>query len=349
MTLRLVFVALAMTARIAGAQPAAAEPPHWLELHVPASCAIDRSDLAIDVERALVGPRARWPTRARVSIWSARDGFYVAIELWQGEVPAGFKRLIAPTCDEARRATVIVLAQALAVTDHDAEPDSTGPRSVESSAAEPRHASPGLEEPAVARDHNAARSVMTAPHATDPIADTPRPCAPLRSRFAGSKYHVSLLGGLEAGSVPNTVPYVEGRVGWDHERFSLRSAVRFGAPQEVTEVDSEADPQRETRRTTFATFDLSACFGSKSAWRLLGCLGGEAGVARTIGEQEQGGVITSIERTEPLLAGLLVAVLTYREAVVQPLFEVGGTAVALGPEDQGSFGFRIAGGAAIAF
>jgi hypothetical protein len=337
-------VILTVTTVAANAQPLPAEESAWIELDAPAACDSGSDELRDRVARALIGPRAE-ELSARVGIVRSSLGFDVAIELWRGEASAGVKRLTASTCDEALDAAVIVLAQALADPDGAPPPPGTS----RSEAIEP------------AKQHGEARSttaggavtVIQTPEARpwrDPVPDLSTRAKQARSSSRTAERRIALLGGLDAGTLPVPAPYVAVGVGWARRQIEISLSLRGGVPQKSIEENRDAALDRESLGWAFGGFDLSACYGSSGAWRLAACLGGEAGVVHATREVELGGHVTATEVNDPFIAGVVSTMVAHRGGWMQPVLELGATAVALGPERTTSrLGVRAAGGAALQF
>jgi hypothetical protein len=160
-------------------------------------------------------------------------------------------------------------------------------------------------------------------------------------------WRVSLLTGLDAGTLAGATPFAAAGLALVSDPLELRAAVRYGLPA----VDEQADGARTTsRRREFGAVDVGACYGAGRDFRFSACGGGELGVTRHVERWRTRQVDGDQDDVRPRLSGVVRALFAHRVGLVQPELELAGLAVALGrQEDARWLAVRVAAGAAVQF
>ncbi|HEY6727156.1 MAG TPA: hypothetical protein VI197_24145 [Polyangiaceae bacterium] len=309
-------------AYFAFAERVVAEPAHWLV--VDGACAVSADEVARRVDTELIGSRPAG-LRAQVNIEAADAGYRVRLSAARASRKLGDKQLVAPSCDEAVDAAVLVLAIALT------EPEPEAP------AVELR---PAASEPPPSPPPDL---VFVAPQRTVP-RDAPElaqdESAPSHGRRAG------VLFGVETGIAPRPTPYVGASFALPIEAWELWSALRYGLPSEEASVD--ADSSEEVRRE-FGAIGLSLCRGLGAAWRFSLCAGGEFGVTRVHRTFREGGAEIDTDEGRVRLAGVGTARFTRQVGGFRPELDF---SAAVAPWTTGAApnaGFRLGAGLALQF
>jgi hypothetical protein len=309
--------------------PANAETNARIETAVTPRCDVPARDFEQRLAQALGQSSAH---RLDVFVAIEHDGAgYEVTLVTRDELSASReKTILAPSCDEAMDAAVVVLALATSQT-ADVEPsDSTA------LTAPATTAGPGVgPEPAPLR----AR-VTRAPkdEGTARIES---------SSSSSASSRASLSTGIDAGTLPSPTLVVAGAFARSFSAFEVRALARYGLPSvnETTETGFYASERRD-----FGALELRACYGVGADVRLSACTGGELGAVRVTRRVEEAGSDVDEDAVTPRLSGVLAAFVRHQGGTVQPELEVSGSAVALGRAESASFlALRVAAGAAVEF
>jgi hypothetical protein len=299
------------------------------------------------LERALQGSRAA-ELSASVAIDDGGSGYRVTIGLLDGRKRGGTTVIVAPTCEEAVDAAVVVLALAFGgrFVPEGVDPSPSAAASIESESrpAAPPAEPPG-DSPAFASPLEPTGVELLAPAASArPGREAQRDGASLTSERAT---RVALATGIDSGSLAQRTMMVSAAVGRSFSGIDLRAVLRYGLPTADETVETES---MKSHRSDFGAFELRACRGQGRAVRVSACAGAELGAVRVASRLRAEDAEVDEDRLSPRLSGVLAAVVAHRGGLIEPEIELGGAAVAFG-RDAGDpwLVVRVAAGAAVAF
>jgi hypothetical protein len=333
-------IAIGMLAAPAGAD----ELP--VETRVTPACVAVARELEPRLERALQGPRAA-ALSASVIIDDGAAGYHVTITLLDGRKGRGRTAIVAPTCDEALDAAVVVLALAFGGGGF---PEGVEPTSPPAAPIESESRPAAL--PAEPSGDSASFAPPLAPPGVElferaPTAPVDRDAGGEASLVTDRATRVALSTGIDSGSLPHGTMTVSAALARSFSKTDLRAVVRYGLPiaDETIESDSMA-----SRRSDFGAFELRACRGKGRAVRISACAGAELGAVRVASRQHENGADIDEDTLSPRLSGVVAALVSHRGGLIEPEVELGGAAVAVGRDTGRSWlVVRIAAGAALAF
>lgn len=306
--------------------PAVAEPASWLIIE--GACPANVQEVARQVDQQLIGARPAG-IRARIRIANSDAGYQVTLRAMRTRRDLGAKQLVAPNCDEALDAAILVLVIALT----EPEPERAASRA-EGRLALPR-ATPASESPPAL----ALVSPDTTPERDEPgRADGEGATSPAR-RFG-------MLFGIETGTLPRPAPYVGASFAHPVGAWEVWSGLRYGLPAEEESVESNSSEQL---RRDFGAIGLSLCRGVGAAWRFSLCAGGEFGAVRVDRTRREGGVEIDSDEDRVRVAGVATTRLTGRAGRVRPELGFSAAAASLGPGDPATLSLRLAAGVAMQF
>jgi hypothetical protein len=290
-----------------------AEPALPIRLESSGGCDTSAADLSERVTRARIAGIAAG-IDASVSIESSEKALQVRVSTHRDGALVGSTLVTVASCAEAIDAAVVVLVLAFSAEDvpepvSDALPRSQDPPKPESEA-----------EPAP----------WPLPR-TSPALDR----APDRPREAHESKltRVSLLTGMDAGTLSGSTAYVGVGVNRAVAGLELRSVLRYGMPR-TEELDE--DGLSESSRSEFASVDVAGCYGFGASWRFSGCAGGEVGVVRNVEHtQSDAGLERDRDLARARAAGVLTLTLAGQGRGLRPELELGALAVAVGREEPG--------------
>lgn len=306
-----------------------AETNARIETAVTPLCEEPARHLEQRITDALGESSSRW---LEVSVAIARDGAGYRVTLVvrdQTSVPRE-KVILAPSCDEAVDAAVVVLALA------------TSEAADEESSVSSGFTSPGIPpEQVIAAEPAPPRAVVM----RAPKDEGAKRVASSSSSSASSR--ASLSTGLDAGTLPSSTLVVAAGFARSFSALEVRGVARYGLPlvEETTETGFS-----ESVRRDFGALELRACYGVGGEVRLLACSGGELGALRVTHRVEEGGTDVDEDEVTPRLSGVFSALVRHQGGVVQPELEVSGSAVAVGRQESASLvALRVSAGAAVEF
>lgn len=308
------FGLLATLAVLGFAPPLRAEPASWLVLE--GACETSAADMALRLDPELIGSRA---ARARVTISALAEGYRVTLRASRGETDLGVKRLVAPTCDDAVDAAVLVLSLALTEVAAEVGPSGTTPDEPQLGFA--------FSSPAVAVEADEA------PRAPDAVSK-------------GHGRRLGMLFGVDTGTLAVPTAYVGAALTVPVAAWELWGAVRYGLPSEHESI--EATTSEQTRRD-FGALELSLCRGVGAAWRFSLCAGGEFGVVRIERTRREGELAIDTDEDRPRVAGVASVRFGRRTGVFVPELELSAAAAPIGPGATPTLGLRLGGGVALQF
>ncbi len=319
-------VALASSLIAVAAASGAHAEPSFIVLDAPSSCAVTPAVLEERVTEALVGRRAA-ELSARVTFEEAEGGYQATLGIERGTLRLGTSIITAPTCDEALEAAALALALAL------------GER-------EPTASELDVPEQGVLPVQQRSRVRWLTPHRAAAGGDTLSTAGAPR-RASESDWRVSLMTGLDAGTLAEATPFAAARVALVEGRLELRAAVRYGLPR----IEEQADGAgTASTRREFGAVDAGACYGLGGEFRFSACGGGELGVTRHVERWRTQQVESDQDDVRPRVSGVVRALFAHRAGLVQPELELAGLAVAVGrPDDARWLAIRVAAGAAVQF
>lgn len=298
-----------------------AEPSHWLMIE--GACSVGAGEVARRVDAELIGSRPA-DARAHLSIEAVAAGYQVTLSAARFGTDLGDKHLVAPSCDEAVDAAVLVLAIALT--------------------------EPELEPPAEAEEVHPAASEAAPPElAFAAPSRTPQRDAPLATQDESAPGHArraGLLFGVETGIAPQPTAYLGASFALPIDTWELWSGVRYGLPTEEESV--ETDSSEQVRRDSGA-IGLSLCRGVGAAWRFSLCAGGEFGVIRVDRARREGGAEVDTDEDRVRVAGVGTARLSGHVAGVRPELDFSASVAPWGAETTPDLGFRLGAGVAVQF
>lgn len=315
------------------APPIVAEPANWLVIEGP--CPASAAEVARRVDAELIGSR---PTgaRARVSIDAVTAGYGVTLQAARAGKDLGGKHLVAPSCDEAVDAAVLVLAIALT----EPEPEVSEVLEV-------------LEVPEVpVEEGRTASSEARSPSSELAFvvpSGTPQHDEPVSTEDESAASHgprAGVLFGIETGIAPQPTPYLGASFALPFDSWELWSAVRYGLPTEEASV--EASTSEELRRD-FGAIGLSLCRGVGAAWRFSLCAGGEFGVRRVDHTRRDDSVEVDSHEDRARLAAVGAARFSGRVGSVRPELDFSAAAASWGPGAPPELSLRLGAGVAVQF
>jgi hypothetical protein len=317
-----------------------------VEARVTPACVAAARELEPRLERALQGPHAA-ELRASVAIDDGGAGYRVTITLLDGREGRGRTVIVAPTCDEALDAAVVVLALAFGGGGFPGGMEPTSPPAAPSESksgpaalpAEPSGDSPSFAPPL------APPGVELFERA--PTAAVDRDAGGEASLITDRATRVALSTGIDSGSLPHGTMTVSAALARSFSNIDLRAVVRYGLPIADENVETES---MTSRRSDFGGFELRACRGEGRAVRVSACAGAELGAVRVATQRRENGADIDEDTLSPRLSGVVAALVSHRGGLIEPEVELGGAAVAVG-RDTGSSWLvvRVAAGAAVAF
>lgn len=300
-----------------------AEPGHWLAIE--GACPVSAEEVARRVDAELIGSRPAG-ARARLSIEAVAPGYQVTLSAVRSGRELGGKHLVAPTCDEAVDAAVLVLAIALTEAESEVVVEEVSPvaseptppsRSPELALVVPPRA-PQRDEPAPAEDESASSHV----------------------RRAG------MLFGVETGIAPRPTAYLGASFALPLGAWELWSALRYGLPTEEASVETGSSEQI---RRDYGAVGLSLCRGVGAAWRFSVCAGGEFGVIRVNHARQEDGAEIDTDEDRARVAGVGTARFTGRVGRVRPELDFSAAVAPWGPAAAPIVGLRLGAGLAVQF
>jgi hypothetical protein len=320
--------------------PAHADPRDWITVRAPSRCDAAAAELAERVNRALVA-RPAPELRASVVIEAMDSGYEVTLRTARGSQSLGTKVLSVPTCDEAVDAAVVVLALALS-EEASAErraPDDDGASS-ESVADDSSLVAPAVSAPPAGTTHfepnrSAARRSDRPSHRAS------------RADEARNASRISLLTGVDAGTLPVPTAQIGLGVARTFERVEVRGTARYGLPYEEEELDGG---RTERQRHEFGAAGLDACYRLGTGWTLAGCAGGEVGVVLSEHRLDTEAGLAVESTRAPRLSGVTTLLVAHRRGIVQPELELSSAVVVAGrAPDAALLTLRAAVGVAMQF
>lgn len=312
-----VVATLSALATFGFAAPLAAQTESWLTIE--GVCPASAAEVARRVDAELIGSRPAG-AGARIGIDSAEAGYQVTLRAARAGKALGVKHLVAPSCDEAVDAAVLVLAIALT------EPELEIGYADSSAQALPEF-------------------VRAAPPAL-PERDEPARAAAAADNAASDIRRVGMLFGIETGIASQPTPYLGASFAVPVHSWELWSGLRYGLPAEEESVDASSSEQS---RRDFGAVGLSLCRGVGAEWRLSACAGGEFGVVRTERVRRDGDVEVDTDEARPRLAGVGTARLAGRVGRVRPELEFSAAAASWGPDTAPHLSLRLGAGVAVQF
>jgi hypothetical protein len=227
--------------------------------------------------------------------------------------------LVAPTCDDAVDAAVLVLS--LALTEVAADPGSSG-----TTPDEPRLEF-AFTSPAVAVERDEA------PRAPEAISK-------------GQARRFAMLFGVDTGTLVAPTGYVGAALAVPVAAWELWGALRYGLPSEHESIEGTTSEQ--TRRD-FGGLELSLCRGVGAAWRFSLCVGGEFGVVRIERTRREGDVGVDTDEDRARVAGVASARLGRRTGMFVPELEFSAATAPFGPGATPTPSLRLGGGVSVQF
>jgi hypothetical protein len=307
-------------------------------------CAEAVPELASRLERLLARSAAEG-LRTSVTLERAGAGYRLTLGTTRAAAPPAETVLVAPTCEEAADAALVVLALALGVEVPAETSDAPAERAAPSLPAQP-------EAPDV-RTFGAERPPAPEREARKQSAPPLAVLGGERSRVrvadpGDAAVRVSLATGVDAGTLSLPTLYAAAGVSRSLSALELRGLVRYGFP--AVEENEDAGVS-EAERSDFGALELRSCYGTTGKLRLAACGGGELGVLRSSRRLErEAGVDEDEDGVSARLSGVLAAVVSHRGGAVQPELEFSGSGVALGRDEGASWlVLRVSAGAAVEF
>ena len=300
-----------------------------IETKVTPVCELAARDLEERLTEALGDMTAR-ALDVSVTIEREDSGYRVTL-VTRDEFAASLEKVIlAPSCEEALDAAVVVLALAASET---------------------------------ADEEAALRSVSTPPAIAPPRARDAEP-TPVRgvgtrvpidegaariesSPESSASSRASLSTGIDVGTLPSPTLVVSGGFARSFSAVEVSALARYGLPSvnETTETGFH-----ESVRRDFGAVEIHACYGVGARVRWGACTGGELGAVRVTRRVEEGGTDVDEDAVSPRLSGVLAAFVRHQGGTVQPELEVSGSAVAVGRQESASLiALRVSAGAAVEF
>jgi hypothetical protein len=318
-----------------------------VEAQVAPACVAPARELEPRLDRALQGSRSA-ELSAAVAINEDGSGYRVTITLLDSQKARGTTVVVAPTCDEAVDAAVVVLALAFGgrVVPEGVAPSPPLAASIDPASppaalpAEPSGDSPPLR-PSL---ESAGVELLDPVPSVRPERDAGVDGVSLTMEGAT---RIGLATGIDSGTLPQRTLTVSAAIARSFSGIDLRAVLRYGLPTADETVETES---MESRRSDFGAFELRACQGRGRAVRVSACAGAELGVVRAASRLRAGGADIDEDKLSPRLSGVVAALVAHRGGLIEPEIELGGAAVAFG-RDAGTpwLVVRVAAGAAVAF
>jgi hypothetical protein len=318
-----------------------AEDSRRIHTSFPPACKTAALELDARLERAL-GARSPADVDASVAIEHDRAGYRVVIGT-SGAAGNAEKVLLAPSCDEAVEAAVVVLALAFTVRD-----EAENERALDDAL----RSEPPRAEPARSFPRAEARPARSSPFRGTPTAregfDAEPGEGPQNRRTSLASARLSLATGGDTGTLPSPTLLASAGISRSFSFVEVEGHVRYGFPVSDERVETGST---ESLRYDFAAADVRACYGAGEAFRVSACAGGEFAAVRVRHQLEaENGIDIDEDSVTPRLSAELGALFSRRGGVVEPEVELSGVAVALGRAKGASvLALRATLGAAVTF
>jgi hypothetical protein len=320
---------------------ALAEHSRRIRTSFPASCETAARELDARLERAL-GRGSTTNVDASVAIEHDRTGYRVVIGTSDPSRNAE-KVLLAPSCDEAVDAAVVVLALAFTVRD-----EAKKERALDAAV----RSEPARGEPARSFTRAEARPPRRSPFRGTPAGregfDEARGNVPRHRPASIATTRLSLATGGDTGTLPSPTLLASAGISRSFSCMDVEGHVSYGFPVSDERVETEST---ESLRYEFAAVDVRACRGTGETFRVSACAGGEFAAVRIRHQLEtENGIGIDEDSVTPRVSAVLGALFSRRGGVVEPAVELSGVAVAFGREKGASvLILRATVGAAVAF
>jgi hypothetical protein len=336
---RFVLAVISLLIVVARASIALAQVEPWLALQSTCSAQGAEERLVARLSAEMVGPRAA-DLQARVAIEHGDGRYHVTVRVGRGASTVGVKQLVAFSCREAEDAALAVLALALSDPSADERAPTQEKVVTETVAKEVRVPEPAVSvPPASLTSAPATPPVMRASLAGEQRRDG------LTNQRSAADWSVSLRAGVDAGTLPVMTAYLGAGVSRFFGPFAIRALLGVGLP--YREVQQNEAGSSEQLQGDFAMFDLGLCYGFGARLRFATCAASDVSVIRserTLRAPSEPDRVAS--RIEPLLSGVLTAMLGYQLGAFTPELELSAVAVAFG-ELQGASRLALRGGASV--
>jgi hypothetical protein len=288
---------------------------------------------AREIEQRLTGALGETSSRS-LDVWVAieRDGVGYRVTLATRDESSALREkvLLAPTCEEAVDAALVVLALATSETRDERTPEPSAP-------AEPAIPPLRMVDVESASSHT--------PVTRAPKDERSKPVE--TSSSSGARSRASLSTGIDVGTLPSPTLVVSGGFARSFSAVEVSALARYGLPSvnETTETGFH-----ESVRRDFGAVEFHACYGVGARVRWGACTGGELGAVRVTRRVEEGGTDVDEDAVSPRLSGVLAAFVRHQGGTVQPELEVSASAVAVGRQESASLiALRVSAGAAVEF
>jgi hypothetical protein len=292
---------------------------HWLRVESSQHCSVSAAWLTAAVRSRVVGePNSALQVKVAFSEAPRRAAGEAApirasIVLELGAESISVKRLEAGACAEALEAVVVVLALAL----------STEPLQRTAPASTPERAAPAASGGALLKELELG-SLEPAPR-SESAASVDALRSPTAARSRDSKLSLSVL--ADRGTLSEPTVLIGTVAALPFGSGELRSALWYALPS----VREEVSLGLERTHTDYIGGALGYCRGLDSGQWLSACTGLELGLVRRSRELEAPGQSrTELEQISPRLAAALGLTFAYREAPLEPAFDLAAQTPVLG-------------------